>query len=350
MAGRGNSSKSGSTDGADSSNVVGMREIAAHAGVTKMTVSRALRMPEKVSQETLKRIQAAIDALGFVPNSVAGSLSSRQSRIVAVSVPTLANSVFSNFIEALSETLIESGYTTMIGCSSYDLKLEEQMLTEFLGWRPAGVILTGAAHTARTKKMCLQSGLPIIETWCNTRNPLDIVVGFSNQRAAYEMTRSMISWNYRSIGFGYVASEYNDRSHERGRGWRKALVEAGIDASESRTEGGDFRISEGGRILDVILERHPETDAIVFGSDTLAVGALMRAQRRGLLVPRDIAISGFGDVEIAGETVPGLTTVRTPRRELGRICADVLIQSMKGNYDGPRIIDKGFSIIRRESA
>jgi len=329
---------------------VRMREIAERAGVTAMTVSRALRTPNKVSPDTLERIRKAIDELGFLPNFVAGSLSSRQSRMVAVSVPSLANSVFSDFIEEMSTTLIAKGYTTMVGCSSYDHKYEEEILSEFLGWRPAGVVLTGTSHTERTREMCRRSGVPIIETWCKTTKPLDIVVGFSNQRAAYEMTRSLIGWGYKKIGFGYVDSENNDRSMERRRGWKKALKEAGYECQDSRTQGGSFAIREGAMILDRLLERHSDTDAIVFGSDTLAVGALMEAQRRGMRVPEDIAITGFGDVEIAGETVPSLTTVRTPRRELGRMCAEVLLEKIAGTYQGPRVIDRGFEIIRRQSA
>lgn len=341
VAGEGESGPKGS---------VRMQEIAEHAGVTAMTVSRALRTPDKVSPDTLERIRKAIDELGFVPNFVAGSLSSRQSRMVAVSVPSLANSVFSDFIEEMSTTLIAKGYTTMVGCSSYDHKYEEEILSEFLGWRPAGVILTGTSHTERTKEMCKRSGVPIIETWCKTTRPLDIVIGFSNQRATYEMTRSLIDWGYRNICFGYVDSENNDRSMERRRGWKKALAEAGYECRDSQSQGGSFAIHEGATILHKLLEKHPETDAIVFGSDTLAVGALMEAQRRGLRVPEDIAITGFGDVEIAKETVPSLTTVRTPRRELGRLCAEVLLQKIAGTYEGPRVIDRGFEIVRRQSA
>lgn len=329
---------------------VRMREIADHVGVTPMTVSRAIRSPEKVSETTLRKIKKAIKELGFTPDYAAGSLSSRNSRMVVVSVPSLAHSVFSDFIEELSASLILHGYTTIVGSSNYDAAYEEQLLSSFLGWRPSGFVLVGTSQTANARKLCARAGVPIIETWCQTRKPLDLVVGFSNRDAIYEMTKSLLGWGYRNIGFGYVGDMKNDRTRERRLGWETALAEASLETPETQTQGGSFSLRAGASILNGILARHPETDAIVFGSDTLALGALMECHRRGIRVPTDLAITGFGDIEMAGEVVPALTTVNTLRRNLGKLCADVLIQRIEGKYDGPAVIDSGFEIVRRKSA
>ncbi len=327
-----------------------MREIADRVGVTPMTVSRALRTPEKLSDATLRRVTKAIKELGFTPNYAAGSLSSKNSRMVVVSVPSLANSVFSDFIEELSASLIVHGYTTIVGSSNYDPAYEERLLASFLGWRPSGFVLVGTSQTAKARRLCAGAGVPIVETWCHTRKPLDLVVGFSNCDAIYEMTKSLLGWGYSSIGFGYVGDMKNDRTRERHRGWERALAEAALTAPETQTQGGSFSLGAGASILNGILERHPKTDAIVFGSDTLALGALMECHRRGIRVPSDLAITGFGDVEMAREVVPALTTVNTLRRNLGKLCADVLVQRIGGKYTGPVMIDSGFQIIRRESA
>ena len=327
-----------------------MREIADRVGVTPMTVSRALRTPEKLSEATLHRIKKAIKELGFTPNYAAGSLSSKNSRMVVVSVPSLANSVFSDFIEELSASLNLHGYTTIVGSSNYDPAYEERLLAGFLGWRPSGFVLVGTSQTAKARRLCADAGVPIVETWCHTRKPLDLVVGFSNCDAIYEMTKSLLDWGYGSIGFGYVGDMKNDRTRERHRGWKRALAEAALTAPQTQTQGGSFSLGAGASILNGILERHPETDAIVFGSDTLALGALMECHRRGIRVPDDLAITGFGDIEMAREVVPALTTVNTLRRNLGKLCADVLVQRIGGKYTGPAMIDSGFQIIRRESA
>jgi LacI family gluconate utilization system Gnt-I transcriptional repressor len=328
----------------------GMREIAERARVTKMTVSRALRTPSKVAPETLRRIQAAVEELGFVPNLVAGSLASKHSRIVPVIVPTLANSIFSDFIDELSITLDRVGLSPMVGCSNFDNVYEERLLLKYLGWQPSGIVLTGSAHTARTSALCRSLSIPIVQTWSLPEKPFDMVVGFSNRDATYRMTKALMGWGYRHIGFCFVDTQDNDRSQQRRKGWEAALREAGERPAPTRAQGAPFSLSAGGEVLRRILDRHPETDAIVCGSDALAVGAVMECRRMNIRVPEDLAITGFGDMGLASIIVPALTTVRVPGRELGRVCADVIAKRIAGSYQGPSVIDLGFEIVRRDSA
>jgi LacI family gluconate utilization system Gnt-I transcriptional repressor len=103
-------------------------------------------------------------------------------------------------------------------------------------------------------------------------------------------------------------------------------------------------------VLRRILDHHPETDAIVCGSDALAVGAVMECRRMNIRVPQDLAITGFGDMGLASIIVPALTTVRVPGRELGRVCAEVIAKRIAGSYQGPSVVDLGFEIVRRDSA
>ncbi len=328
----------------------GMREIAERARVTKMTVSRALRTPSKVAPDTLRRIQAAVDELGFVPNLVAGSLASKHSRIVPVIVPTLANSIFSDFIDELSITLDRVGLSSMVGCSNFDNVYEERLLLKYLGWQPSGIILTGSAHTARTSALCRGLTVPIVQTWSLPEKPFDMVVGFSNRDATYQMTKALLGWGYRHIGFCFVNTQDNDRSQQRRKGWETALREAGDRPAPTRAQGAPFSLSAGGDVLRRILHRHPETDALVCGSDALAVGAVMECRRMNIRVPQDLAVTGFGDMGLASIIVPALTTVRVPGRELGRVCAEVIAERIAGSYQGPSAIDLGFEIVRRDSA
>jgi LacI family transcriptional regulator, gluconate utilization system Gnt-I transcriptional repressor len=327
-----------------------MREIAERAQVTKMTVSRALRTPAKVAPETLRRIRLAMEELNFVPNQVALSLTERGSRIVPVIVPSLASSIFSDFIEELSRSLDFAGFTPVVGCSSFDVTFEEKLLVKYLGWQPRGVVLTGASHTPETRALCQRAGLAVVQTWSLPDDPFDIAVGFSNFDAMRKMVASLRDWGYRRIGFGYVDAVRNDRTADRRAGWLAALQAAGDTPLDTRTQGAAFGTPGGAEILRGILRRHPDTDAIAFGSDVLAVGAVLECRRMGLRVPEDIAITGFGDMGLASIISPTLTTVRLPVRELGRVCAETLVGRMENTYHGPARVDLGFEIVRRESA
>src|SRR4051812_32989357 len=200
----------------------GMREIAERARVTKMTVSRALHTPSKVAPDTLRRIEDAIEALGFIPNHLAGSLATRSSRIVPVIVPTMANSIFSDFIEEISTTLDGAGFIPLFGCSNFDNTYEEWLLKRYLGWQPSAIVLTGAGQLPGAAELCRCARIPVVQTWCLPEAPIGYVVGFSNFHALHGMVRALHGWGYRHVGFGFVDTPNNDRSRQRRLGWEAA--------------------------------------------------------------------------------------------------------------------------------
>lgn len=327
-----------------------MKDVARLAGVTTMTVSRALRTPEKVSEDTRLKVEEAVRRTGFVPNYAARSLVSQRSHVVVALFPTLMNSVFSGTIEELSRALAAEGYHLLLGGTDFDIDQEEKLLSGFIGWRPAGIIVTGSIHTVATRLMLENANAPVIELWNLPKKPFDVAVGFSNRDATYEMTTSLHSWGYRKIGFLYVDYPRNDRAVDRRAGYRAAVRDLGLSLKPGMEVALPFGMEAGRDGLRQILVADPDVDAVMCGSDTLAVGALMEAMRLGCRVPQDVAITGFGDVELARELVPSLTTVRIPRAEIGRISAEVILKRIAGSGDVPSTIDCGFSIIRRESA
>ena len=329
---------------------IGLREIGQRAQVTKMTVSRALRTPSKVAPATMRRIEAAIEELGYVPNQIAGSLATRSSGIVLVVVPTMAGSIFSDFIDEISTALDQAGFIPLLACSNFDNTYEERLLRRYLGWQPNAIVLTGAGQSSLATDLCRRARIPVVQTWSLPEKPIGYVVGFSNFRALYEMVRALHGWGYHRIGFGFVDTPNNDRSWQRRLGWETAVREAGDDPLPTRTGGGRMAIEFGAEILRGILERHPDTDAIAFGSDVLAAGAVLECRRLGISVPDQLAITGCGDMGLATIVTPGLTTVRLPGRAMGRACADMLTQVLDGRYDGARIVELDLSIVRRESA
>ena len=328
-----------------------MADVAAVAGVSTMTVSRVLRSPAKVAAATRARVQAAILALGYVPDGIAGSLASGESRLVAALVSTVAGSIFVSTIDGLGAALAEAGHQLLVGSTDYSPASEEALLTALLRRRPDGLVLTSAEHTPATTRMLRAARLPVVEVWDLPERPLDLAVGFSNRAAGAALTGLLVELGYRRIGFvgGFFAGDR--RGRRRFDGYAEVLAAKGLGPPRHLpVPGGTNLVEAGAAAFSRFLERWPDTDAVFCASDALALGALCEARRRGLAVPGRVAIAGFGDFEFAGEGGLGLTTVRVPGRRIGLEAARLLLARKAGTPDLPRRLDLGFELVRRSSA
>jgi LacI family gluconate utilization system Gnt-I transcriptional repressor len=327
-----------------------MADVATRAGVSAITVSRALRTPDKVSPAVRARIDAAIRSLGYVPNLAAGTLKSQRSRIVAAIVPTLANSIFAETVEGMTEILRQHGYQLLLGNAGYSPETEEALVAAFLGRQPDGLILTGVQHTARLRKQLRAARVPVVETWELTDTPIDMIVGFSNFEAARRLTMALVERGYRRIAFAGVDPAAEPRSGRRQAGYCAALAAHGRDpVIVTVAEESGLTIRSGAHTMARVLADRPDVDAVFFANDFLALGALMECARRGIAVPTKMAIAGFGDFEVAQAVIPALTTVRIPGRDIGRRAAALLVDRLLGR-DGADAVDLGFEIVLRDSA
>jgi LacI family transcriptional regulator, gluconate utilization system Gnt-I transcriptional repressor len=327
-----------------------MADVAHHAGVAAITVSRALRDPDSVSPDVRKRVSAAVKALGYVPNLAAGTLKSQRSQIVAAIVPTLRSSVFAETVQGLNDELRAQGYQLLLANSGYSTAAEETLVAALLGRQPEGIVLTGIQHTRKLRDLLSGISIPVVETWDLADDPIDMMVGFSNFEAARQITLALVDRGYRHIAFAGVPPESEPRSARRLAGYAKAVSERGLpEIVDSSIEVG-LEMSQGGEALERLVARYPEIDAVFFANDPLAFGALQRCQRRGWAVPKRIAVAGFGDFEIARETIPALTTVRIPGYEIGRTAARMILERRDNGPPAATAVDLGFEIVIRDSA
>ncbi len=327
-----------------------MRDVALEAGVGTITVSRALQHPDRVAAATLKRINDAVGKLHYVPNLAAGTLRSARSRMVAVIVPSISNSIFSETLQAMSEVLRPAGYHLLIGDSNYSLLEEESLVRTFLARRPDAIVLTGYTHSPQALELLERAGLPVIEIWNLCRKPIDTIVGLSNYEASKAMTQYLISKGHRAIGYIGGLREHNDRSVQREAGFLRALKDAGIASDTSRIVRTTFEFESGGVALNALMNRHPDLDSVFAASDILAIGVLLECLRLKIRVPQQLAVAGFDDMGVSSRMTPPLTTVRVPRTEIGRVTAERILARLAGEESGKRVIDLGFEIVSRESA
>ena len=334
-----------------------MQDVADLAAVSKITVSRVLRSPDKVAAKTRQRIQDAIRTLGYVPDEAAGAFSSRRSRMVGALVSTLSGSIFAATIDGLAGRLRQDGYQLLLATTDYSAEMETDIVGTLLGRRPDGLVTTSSQHTQTTRSLLASAGIPVIELWDLPQSPIDSAVGFSNRGAGFAMTRFLFDRGYRRIGFIGSAADNDVRTAMRTQGYSAAIETSG--QQEPRTVAVAAAIQDaaqrGAEGLSQMLDSWPDTDAVFCSSDAVALGAVSEARRRGLSIPDTLAIAGFGDFEYAGTFGLELTTVRIPKREIGVKAAEIILDRMHKartpeNDSLGRNIDVGFEIVRRSSA
>jgi LacI family gluconate utilization system Gnt-I transcriptional repressor len=329
-----------------------MADIAALAGVTKMTVSRALRQPEKVRPETRERVHRAALSVGYIPNRTAGSLTQRLSGLVGAVVPTLRHSLFAETIEGIADVLAAAGIDLIVANSRYQAGVEEAQIRALLGRRPDAIVLTSLTHTPAARALLESAGIAVVETWESADAPIDMAVGFSNRDAAFAMTQELIRAGYRRIVFVNGPKAGNERARHRAEGYRAAMAAARMPAYPIRTvrDVGAIQPETGARILRKIAAEEPEADALFFTSDVYAVGALLECRRLGIDVPNRMGIAGFHDLELGRVVTPSLTTVHVPALEIGREAGRMILARLSGGQpDMPRRQELPFKVVVRES-
>jgi len=309
--------------------VVTMRDVAKAAGVSRMTVSRALKKDSPVSKDTRDRILKIVREMNYVPDQMAGSLTTKRSGFVAALVPSLNNLHFAETVQALTESLEEIGQQILLGHTDYSADREEQLVEAMLRRRPEAIVLSYDGHSERTVSLLCEAQVPVIELWERPDDPVGHTIGFSNRTAAADMTRELLSLGYRNIAFLGEASDDWTRGAERRLGFCDAMSAAGLSSHRIVQQGRPpMSIEEGADALPVLLARFPDTDCVFCVSDAPAFGVLSALRVAGKRVPEDIGVAGFGNFEVSRFASPSISTVVVdPRRigtEAGRLIARVL--------------------------
>ena len=326
-----------------------LADVAHAAGVSPITVSRALRGERAVDPALVERVQTAARQLGYVPDPAARALASQRSSHVAVLIPMLSNALFVDLLEAVQRSLRPAGYQTLMGVTHYDADEEELLLREQLLQRPAGLMVTGLERSDAARALIAQSGVPCVHLMELADAPGVYSVGFSQADAGAELTRHLLSGGRQRIAF--AAAQLDARTLQRLQGWRRELNAAGLyDATLEWLNPAPSSIALGAQMFEQIMREQPGVEAIFFCNDDLAQGALLAALRLKIAVPQRVAVAGFNDLTGSDQMLPALTTVRTPRAEIGHAAARMLLQLMNGESVTPPCVDLGYSLVVRASS
>lgn len=324
-------------------------DVAERANVSAITVSRVINQPDKVSEELRLRVQQAIDALGYIPNQSASSLASARSGVIGVSIPSLSNVVFNDVLSGIYDVAGASGYKVLLVDTHYSPLEEERMVRTLLSQSPEAMIITGGEQTDACQRMLKNARVPVVQMMELLSEPLDMNVGFSHHQAGYAMAEQIIAAGYQRVGF--IGARMDKRVQQRLAGFRQALEERNLfDTALVATTPKPSSIGLGGEMFrSLMASTQGAVDAVFCCNDDLAQGALFESQRMNIKVPEELGLCGFNDFEASTFVNPSLTSVYTPRYDMGVQAATMIVNVLKGEPQSEKIVDIGFEVRLRQS-
>jgi LacI family gluconate utilization system Gnt-I transcriptional repressor len=324
-----------------------LERVARAAGVSAATVSRYFNSPDVVAEATAARIREAVERYSYVPNLLAGGLASSRTRLVAMVIPEISQPIFSSTIQSIADALTDGGYSVLLGLTGTSDEHADRQLVSIIGRRPDGIILTGSTLRQEARQRLRDTGISTIETWDLPRDPIDLTVGFSHRNVGREVARHALAAGRRRA---LMISAGGQRALERRDGFFRAMAQGGACEPVLATFGSSTTYGHGRSAVALHLDSGGKPDLVVCSSDWSAHGALDELKDRGIRVPEDVAVIGFGDLSFSAELKPSLTTVKIDGSVIGREAVKLLTLRAQDKKIQQPVVDVGFSIVVRDSA
>lgn len=308
-----------------------IRDVAQYAGCSIATVSRAINAPEQVRPQMRARVEAAIAALKFRPNSLGRQLRGERTGLIGVMLPTLSNPVFADCVEGIEAALAGTDSRVLLVTTQYDPERERNAIETLLRQRVDGLLLT-LADAGRNSLLAdfAAEGVPYQLLYNDTPN--QPCVSVDNRRAAADGVAMLIEQGHRDIAMVTGALHASDRAQRRYEGYRDAMQTAGLTPWPAVEV--DFNVGAHAESMREALTRgtdarwHPT--ALFCSNDLLALGVMRALRQTGMRIPEDMSILGFDGLVFGELTAPTLATVRQPSAEIGRRAAQRLLAHIGG--------------------
>jgi LacI family transcriptional regulator len=310
--------------------MAGIKDVAAHAGVSVATVSRVLNDSPKVSEETRLRVRAAMRALRYRPNAVARSLRTEATQTLGLIIGDILNPFFAVLARAVEDEARDAGYTVVIGNADERPEQQDHYVRTLLEQRVDGLLICPTAETTPLVEDCVRSGSPVVFL-DRTLPGLDVPsVRADGSDAIHDLVRHIHRLGHRRIAF-ISGPELLSTGRERTRAFRDAMRACGLEVRDEYVEAGDFQAASGRAVAARFLDLPEPPDVIFAGDNLMALGALDEIRARGLRIPEDVALASFDDVAWFVHLDPPITAIAQPAEELGRRAVRVLLDRVEGH-------------------
>lgn len=326
----------------------GIRAVAARAGVSTASVSRALNSPDSVSAELRARIAEAVQLVGYIPHASARALSSRRTRTLGAIIPTIDNTMFARGIAALQKYLSSVGYMLLLTTSGYDLDAELEQARNLVSRGVDGLVLRGDSHHDALRRMLADNAIPFINVGVYRPDRPYPCVGADNEAAAHRAAMHVIELGHRRIGVVSALQRNNDRASARIDGFRRAFLENGIELPPQWHVEVPYTLDDAREAARYLLALPDRPSALVCGNDVIAYGVLLEAERSGYSIPRDLSVVGFDDLDWSRHLRPSLTTIQVPTADTWQRAGEYLVRHLAGEQTIMHH-EVDYSLIVRES-
>ncbi len=306
-----------------------LKELSEILGVSRSTISRVINKPEMVKKQTRERVLQGLKEHHYVYNALAGGLTKKRTLTIGVMLPTITNPVFALSTKGIQEVAAQRGYSILLGSHDYSGNIETDLVRVFQEKRVDGIIFNGYPLKKETVDYLTRFQISYLITWEKPEDPSIAYVAFDNVKSGFNVTHYLLGLGHRRIGLITAYFKISTRSYKRYLGFKVALEEAGAVFDENLVIEKDFTVMEGREAGARLLGSTDPPTALVCGNDLLAMGAMAAAKEAGLVVGKDVSITGFDDLEMSPILDPPLTTVRIPAFQMGRKAAEVLIDTIE---------------------
>lgn len=318
---------------------VRLQDIADRLDLTKVSVSKALRDHSDISLETRKRVKKMADEMGYQPNQIARSLTSRKTKTLGVIVPKVAHFFFSHVIEGIYNVASEKGYDVILGVSLEDEKMEKDQLESILRMRVDGLLVSVSQKTDKVDAFLVakKMGIPLVFFDRVFEEQGFSCVKVEDRRSAMKGVQELIQEGYRSIAHlaGY---DYVDIGSEREAGYRDALEAEGIDVDEEMIVRGGFSEKSGYEGMKQLVERSGVPEAMFVVTYPVGLGALDYMREKGI-DPASVEILSFGGSDFNQYLIKPFRCIIQPTVELGRVACEQLLAEIESEREVmPRVI------------
>ncbi|MDQ6632765.1 MAG: LacI family transcriptional regulator [Verrucomicrobiota bacterium] len=315
--------------------MVRLKDIAAQAGVSVMTVSKALRDESDISATTKTRLKLLAQQMGYLPDSLAQGLRNRTTKLFGVVIPTVANPIFAQIVLAIEESARPLGYDIILAHTLNIPEREESHLRRLLSRRVDGLFISPVYR--------LTPSAPIYEEMKRRKIPVVILgqpapfcssfanVESDDAQGSYQMTKHLLELGHRRIVF-FTGPTVSPAAQERLEGYRRGLREAKIELDDRLIFNAGATIEEGEKAALQMCNEMPKATAVQCAYDLVAIGAATVFLNQGLKIPQDLSMTGFGNILMSEYFRVPLTTVRQPKRRLGAAAVETMLKLQRGEH------------------